>query len=306
MTSCRDILRKHNIRVTIEGKTFRYLSAPVYRIQLLKCIALILVCIVTYMLRQLPYHNITIISNTVYGRVAAACLSQHNIPYVICRGNNIHTYYETEDGEEINFNGPRDLNLSEETYLIPHSEEELEELRRYTSLPHLQNLQNHLYKDEKIRLDTLIYTDKIKGNIITAKSISNNIYYIVTQDEAWLTRCIITDNVCSIQPGDIITELRYKIIPELNIGRRVIREDDTCVVIEPDKTAILSHCPSYKIKEDLSLHPLSKFDDEIPGVFYQLENPRPFNNVVHPFHLPKTYDPFLTIMLVTLGIVLNM
>lgn len=310
MTSCRDILRKYSIQVTIEGVTFRYLSPPVYRTHLLKCIALIFICVVTYLLQQIPYHHITIISNTVYGRVAAACLSQQNIPYVICRGHNTHTYYETEDGDEISFEGPSMYNfdLSDETYLIHHSEEELEELTKHTSLSHLAKIQEYLYKGGKVKLGDLIHNDKIKGNIITVKPIAKNLYYIVTRDEAWITRLIITDNISPLQPGEVISELRYKIIPELNLGRQIIREDDTCVVIEPDKTTILSHFPSYKVETDLSLHSLSDFDDAFPGIFYQLEKPRPFSHSIyniHPFHLAKTYDPFLSIMIVTLGIVMG-
>lgn len=326
--TCRQPLYKLSVErsftVNHEGRIFKLLSPMLYKTQLLKCMALIIVGFMAHIIRGFQYYPVTIVANTIYARVAAACLSRNKIPFVLCRGNNRIPYYETEDGREIAFEGPS-VQYFANTYdesipLIPHSEAELKQLEAHTKLENLHDIQQHILRTFPNKdgvpiaapRDLIPSPDiKLKAPIVAIKHFFGNLYYIMSMNEVWISRIVLTDNVIALQPGDSILELNGMISSETHDTYEIRHGSTSCTIQEMTKTTTLTRESNYIVDNDLCIRSTKLMDEpnNYPGIIYSLTSPRPLVqnslHITHPFHFPATWDPFLTIMIVTLGIILK-
>lgn len=317
------ILGKRKLSVTLEGKFFRVLPSDQYRICLLRICALIMIGFLAHIIRRFPYHHITIIGNSVYSKVAASTLSSCGVPFALCRGNNRISYYETENGKEVAFEGPsskgflENLNGVESSIpLIPLSSSEISKVEQHTGLKNLDTIQkavlSHFPDKNGVHLANL--SDIISGvkpnhnPVMHVKKFFGNLYYIMTTNEIWLTRLIISDTVVPLQPGEIISTSFGKVIEApSSFDYNITTEEDRQIITQPSFRTELIRRDSYSVEIDLVIKHLTN----VPlteSIIYSLNKPRPFIynsiNVVHPFHLPMTWDTFLTIMIVTRGLLL--
>src|SRR3989304_8197075 len=202
--------RIHHIAVDYDGKIFRILPLDgiilIYR--------LIVMGILFYIMRHFTYYPVTIIGNFVYSRVIASTLSLCNIPYVISKGNNKISYYETLDKEEVAFEGPTYNMFMNSTCgitevpIIAHSSVELDHLQQHTGLQKLFSVQESiLSKMDKINNIPMfnfesLNCNNMKSPVIHIQKIFGNMYYVRTINESWLTRLIISDVVTGLNIND--------------------------------------------------------------------------------------------------------
>lgn len=312
------ILKKHNIMVDIEGRIFRYFPKESYKIELLRCVSILIIGILGYIVKEIPYHHITIIGKTIYSKISASCLSRQKIPYVFCRSNNRLTYYETENRALIPFEGVSfHTDLDHEIPLICKSEDELKRLQDHTKLDNLPVIQNIIIDSLINKGDVPILTNEdltlnipIKAPVLDIKRFCNNLYYVTTINESWITKLVITDIVNPLRPSDVISALTATFTSEF-IGNYEIHNDiDECIVSEPQLKTILKRDSNYIVDDILRIHSadLLLSCNSYEGPMYNLTIPRPFTcnglHVIHPFHFPKTWDPLLDVMIITLGLVL--
>lgn len=224
-TSCVEslmrLIRARNILITMDGKIFKILSHNDYKLQSLKLCGLIMVGFLAYIIKRFPYHPITIMGNTVYSRVAASTLSLCKVPYILCKSTNRISYYETDDGKEIAFEGPSPNFFLQSAYkdqlipLIPCSQQELIKLEQHTKLKDLTNIQSAILSNFKNKEgvyvanigDIIDNGTSAHNPIIHIKKFWGNMYYIMTATEIWLSNIVITDTVVPLQSGEIISGL---------------------------------------------------------------------------------------------------
>jgi len=337
-------LRNKHLAIDFNGKFLRILPLIDYKIRFIKLIGLIMLGFMAYIIKQIPYHPITIMGNTIYSQVVASCLSRYKIPYVLCRGFNRIPYYETDQGYEIPFEGPNSqffsTNQDTQIPLIPNTKEELSKLELHTNLSNLEYIQYNLLTNFPSKngvyiasMNDIIHKDRekaIKNPIINIRRFCGNLYYIITINEIWLSRIIISDIVHPLQPDEIISVLYGTIKEDHNENFHIKYGKNVCIVNEPTKNTILTRHSGYKINTDLTITTLipnklqssidnkcsiigndniiqnnSHINTDYECILYSLENPRSFGRsiyIIHPFHFPVTWDPFLTIMIITLGI----
>lgn len=315
LTSCRtpilNIFRKKSLTIDIEGNIYKLLQS--YRIQAVKIVALIVSAVMAYIIRSIPYHPVTIIGSTIYSRISAACLSQYNVPYVLCRGSNYVTYYETDGGNEIAFEGKGVMSTTKINIPpIPLSQDELKNVRHHTGLDNLTIIQNNVLKHLR-SIENIFSKEKpIKGPIMMVKPLFKDIYYVVGVNECWLTRIIITDKVFSLRPGDRMLGISTTTVNNNSVTRSIEYNPTSCIIHEPNVTKILTRSSKYTVDTDFRIYSTDLIfdadDKDLP--LYSLMNPRPIRSpehkgiyVIHPFHIPATWNPLLSIMLITLGLI---
>lgn len=306
-------IKNHKFSINIDGKIFKILPLVEYKIRLLNLISLMMIGFLAHIIRKIPFHPITIMGNTIYSRVAAYCLSQHDISYVLCKGTNQITYYQTINGDEIAFEGlsPKHFSQDMEIPLIPHSIDELTILEEHTKLKNLEHIQKlilskfnikdgvHLLNIKDINTTT---TNTVihKNPIINIKHFCGNLYYIMTNDDIWISRLIISDIVTSLQSDEIITGFRGITKEQPNDKYEIHKFPDHCIINQPEFQTTLYNRQMYQVLSDLSISTLHDDDDNC--IIYSLKIPRQFDingiNILHPFHLPIKWDPFLTIMII--------
>lgn len=325
-------LKSRNLVTNLDGKLFKVLPPYEYKLRFLKLMALIMVGFVAHIIKRFPYRPITIMGNTVYCHVVASCLSRNNIPYIMCKGTNRIPYYEIENGDEIAFEGPSaKIFINEQSDkvkeslvpLIPLSIEEIGRLEGHTKLPQLEYIQNKILESFTLKDGVYLSTMKdlvnyernkiIPGAVINIRRFFGGLYYIMTTNEIWISRLVITDNVLPLQPGEIISSLSGTTILESHDRYSINKTNTTCTINELDRTTILTRNHNYQINTDLTIikPPSDKsleFSNE--SVLYNLKHPRPFIHnsayVIHPFHLPESWDPFLSIIIVSCALIYNM
>ena len=310
------LLRRRSLTIDIDGRLSPTLSLVKYKTHILELMALIMIGFMAYIIKRFPYYPITVVGNTVYSRVAAASLSRYKIPYILCRGNNRIPYYSTEDGNEIAFEGPSTQYFLVENNrvvpLIPHSELELTRIQDHTKLNNLSTIQAQVLKGFLTKdgvhvasMKDLIHDGtEARDPAIAIHRFCGNMYYVMTTTEVWLTRMVITDIVSPLQPGDIISGINGIVTDEPNINYQIEHKDGFCIIREPLATTVLKRGSNYKVSPDLRICSIDSLHTH-ESVLYNLETPRSFIhhslNVIHPFHLPQVWDPFLAIMIITLA-----
>lgn len=317
-----EFLNIRNLTIDLDGKLTKKCVSddPNYKVKLLKLIALIIVGLTAHIVRKISYHHITVVGNTIYSRIISSCMSKCNISHVICKGSNRSLYYTTEDGTEIPFDGPNShffSNLDDDIIpIVPHSSLELNQLELHTKLKNLNNVQNTILAQfpivDNVRTyktkDFMINEENMKNPIIGIKRFFGGLYYIMTNNDVWVSKFIVSDNVAPLQPMETISCLYGKCVPndsdKYNIA---IRDSIECEISEPKIKTILSRSPGYQVNSDFTIKSIRKANcDENECRIYSLEHARPFSSgtfyIIHPFHLPTTWDPFLTIMIVLYSI----
>lgn len=306
-------LHKHKRMVTIDGKLSKVLSSHEYKVRHVKLCGLIIVGLISYIIRRYIYHPITVMGNTVYCRVIAAALAQNSkTPFVICKGNHRMVYYETEDDKELAFEGPSyeffSDRLDQSVTLIPHLKDELEKLEQHTQLKNLASIQENILSEFKggFLRDFIYDVPNFKNPIIGIRRFFGNLFYITTTDEIWITSIIIGDNSYPLQPNEIVSGLYGNEIHTSQEASCILRNATNCTVTEPNRTINLTRKNTYRVEIDLSIKSLYSCDED-ECVIYSLDRPRPFLQgpiyTIHPFYFPPSWDPFLTIMMITRAIV---
>ena len=315
------ILGKRRLAIDIEGKIFRVLIGNKYKAYLLRICALIMVGIFAYIIRRFPYYNVTIIGNTVYSKVTAFSLSKCGVPFALCRENNRISYYETVDGREVPFEGPtcrsflENISMGEKlSPMIPLSGEEIERVEKHTGLKNLGVIQEKILsifnKQSGVNIanisDIIDEVKPINNPVMHVKKFVGGLYYIMTTDKIWLTRMIISDTVVPLQPGEIISTLYGKVAEKTSSSYDIRNVGDTRVVTRPHCETELVRRDSYIVGLDLTVKQKTENVHDDESIIYSLNRPRPFIhnsiNMIHPFHLPATWDPFLTMMIVAQGL----
>ena len=226
--------------------------------------------------------------------------------------------------------------------LIPHTINELNNLEAHTNLKNFNCIQNVILSGfpnidgiHIVKANDLVYKGKFMSPVIQIKKFFGDLYYVMTTTEIWLSRIIITDNALPLQPGEVISGLFSSKIddppsPDNNKSDnnkptkyKITRTADGCSITEANGTINLIRQDCYSISTDLTINPiLSKNLEQKSSLLYNLSKPRSFNNkskslsvgrafgqnniyTIHPFYLPISWDPFLTIMIVTRGLILN-
>ena len=312
-------LKTHKYGININGKIFKVISLFEYKIHLIKLIIVIIIGILSHIIKHITYNHITIIGNTIYSKVAAYCLSQHKIPYVLCKGNNQISYYQIQEtNSEIAFGGPNSQYFSKDILhpLIPHSQNIIYQLENHTKLSNLDNIQTKILSKFENKDGTyLINTKNIMQNkfnyknpVTSIKRFSETLFYVTTIDESWISRLIITDIIQPFQPGEIITGVYGNTIEEFHDKCEIEQINEHCIIKQLNSKTTLYYQHMYKIENDLNICKIftnqsyNQSYNQFKSLLYGLLNPRTFNKsdikILHPFHIPNTWDPFLTIMII--------
>ena len=291
-------LKNHKLSINLDGKIFKMLSQIEYKLCLLRLISLVIIGFLAHIIRKIPYHPITIMGNTIYSRVAAYCLSQHNISYILCKGTNQIPYYQTSRGDEIAFEGPNPNYFSQDMIipLISYSSEELNKIEKHTNLKNLHHIQTQILSKFATQNNVhLLNLNHITQNntsyqnpVIDIKHFCGNLYYVMTNNDIWITHLIISDVVSSLQTGEIITGFDGYIKNKSQNTYAIEKFSDHCLIRHPQYKMTLHHKDMYKVEADLSISHLDDKNDNC--IIYCLKNPRPWYNhginILHPFHLP--------------------
>lgn len=335
----RAFCHKYQRSIDLEGRIYKILDVHLYRTHILKLCSLILIGFLARIIRRFPYFPITVVGNTVYSQVAAAALDRCSIPYALCRSNYRITYYETDEHQEIPLEGSSPSQFPPKTVsLIPLSDIELSQLEAHTGLAQLSEIQTSILTPlQRKDLVTVVDMSELLDHhphashflpIMKIQKLAGNICYVRTMNAIWLTRLIITDSVTPLQPGDVVTGLYGTITPDpsehaINLLDQVfnhpatspstiyqvVNTPTTCTVVEGDTTTVFQRWPLYQILPDLTIKSIKPDQGSArESIIYHLDRPRPFNKAapiihVHPFHLPPSWDPFLSIMIITQGLV---
>lgn len=319
-------LKRNNIFLDINGKFYKILEPLNFKTKMLKIISLILIGFIASIIKRITFYPITIIGNTVYSRVAASYIKRRGKKYAICKTNNRIYYYNTKDNEEIAFEGERTKSFIEDniktTVIIPHTDKELLQLQKHTKIQNLSEIQdkvlNYFEKDDNIyfqKFENIVHDEKdAKNPIIFVKKLCKNLYYIRSINEVWITKLIIGDSVSPLNINDTILCLSKSIYNLDNENRNTLYKDNCVTINDFNKTYFLTKYSGYLVNNDLSL---SSFDNDEENdnneenelvhdketIIYSLNKPRSFikNNIIniHPFHFNQTFDPFLTVMILT-------
>jgi len=309
------LLHSKNLSIDIHGTIF---SLVPHSFNTIKLMTLIIIAFMSYIIKQFTYYPITVIGNTIYSHVISSSLSRFHIPYIFSRSSNRTPYYITKDLREIPFEGLTYHHFLNNTLypLIPHSPNELLSLSTHTNLPHLDILQDTILSSfpslNSLPISSLDHfvSSSIRENvnpIISIKRFCNNMYYIITTKEIWLTRLIFTDSVTPLESNDIISGLHATISSSSkNSIYSIVRSLDTITISDPEITTVMSRDLLFNVDSNREIIPLNS-EHSYECFIYNLKIPRNYIQntfyVIHPFHFPQTWDPFLTIMLLTLATV---
>lgn len=278
-----------------------------YKTCLLKLAGLVVLSLVTYVLKHYPYVQTTVVGNTVYSRVVAVTLARFKVPHRFCKGTNRIVFYETQDGKEIPFEGPGvNFFLGREedpVNFTPCSPEQLTLLSQHTgfdSSSKLSMLQNSVLHELSVGAPMTIkeflrYDLAMSDPVLKIVGLfGGKLFQVVTATDTWLSSTILSDIVAPLQINDVVTVLYPKpTLLDLSDEIGMVRK------------------PGYLVNFDLSVSSLNHefLNDYYKNecILYSLRRARPFAKsgffTVHPFHFPGTWDPFLTIMILTLGLI---
>lgn len=282
------------------------------------CCLAMLVCFF-YIIKIFPIFDITVIGNYIYSKVSARILADSDIRFKYCKPTNRTTYYEIQNGDEIAFEGPTYKNFLQtindaEYPIIPLSDQEILDLEHHTKFSDLNSIQKTIlanFKNVNGVYFTNIFNNLDKpcpsqNPVLHIKKFFGNFYYVATSDEIWLTRLIISDIVdIHLQPGEIISTLHAN-IENIPFTEPSISEshDNQKVVLNNNISTTLIRKNTYSLEPDFTVNKI--FDSTTnhhESTIYSLFKPRNFIDgpicLIHPFYFPSTWDPILTIMILT-------
>jgi hypothetical protein len=315
MKSCvifmRTLYLKRNLKIDINGKIYKILTAPLYRLYMLKICCLIILSVFVYIIKKYKYYDVTIIGKTIYGALSSKVLSLEGINHILCKTRNHFTYYDIES-EKINLEGFEYEFFEDEIIpLIKNAKEGINSLESHTGFKNLNQIQDSILS--KIEKKGDIYYISINDinvlncDIISIKNFIGNLYIINTTNDNWITRIMITDKVEHLKKGETITTINAEICKNKKEKKNTINYfEDRCEIFERDEKIIITKESKYEFLESNKINSVNK--DIKDGPFYNLIRPREFSKkndmfIVHPFHLPIDWDPILNVLITTLACV---
>lgn len=303
VATIKRIVINRGIKVTIDGRIWKILPYIEYRKKLFQICSLILLTLIVYVLKKIPYVPITVTGNTIYAHVIASTLRLFEIKHKVCKSNNRIHYYETTDNKEIPFEGVRPgFFPNQEITIVPLNNAELKELQKHTKYRNLKKIQNNILA--KFSNNNGLYSTKMLMNtddkeypIVYMRKIGK-LYYVETSNNNWITSMILTDDVLPLKPGEMISCICSEITKKSSEQCGVKREDKKCIVTGITIETILFREIRYKVRKDFTIKCINS-DHEDESVSYSVSPPRMFSGNIHPFHLPESWDPLLSVMIVT-------
>lgn len=313
----RNAVRKRNLQIDSEGKILRILQPVQFRAAVLKLYCLVVVELVARMILNYQYHPVTVMGNYVYSRVVSGALTMCGVPHVLCKGTGRVIHYETSDAQLIPFEGIPGACFPPTTCpAIPHTQSDLAELAAHTNLSNLAQAEGLILSRlsvvnglPSLDLASLLTGAYHKEPIVQVRRFFGTLFFVRTASECWITRTILSDGTPPLMQGNILTRLYSTVIEqssnEENATPMVVTLDDCCQVHTATHQISLTCEASHRVEADLSITSINETEAE-PSLIYYLQQPRPLMvsglYTLHPFHLPVSYDPFLTIMTVALAI----
>lgn len=261
-----------------------------------KIITTIIICIyVAYIINyiyetiiNIPYYPITLYSTNLYSKFAEQILILNKIDY-----QKIHhpvlvnpSYYLSSKHKTVNFNpNLKDFSNNVEVPFIPLSSDELIELSNHVEIDllTLTNSQEYILNElpninaYHISRENYLYDDDYTINTNHVKSIKKCKfgYHVVCENFSFYTSVILSDYTFILQPGEIIT------------------------AAYSDENLIFEN--KYIVDQHYRLETLSKRHSNLLPC-YSLDTPRK-GLILHPFHLTKSKDFILSIMIITQSII---
>ena len=332
----------HKYIVNYDGKIYIKLTPENFRKIILFLISMVFTSLILKIIKHYNVNNITIMCDNIYSRVIAQCYLKNNIKFTLCKNNNVNLYYDVDNSLtnptdlsnnrvkphclQIPFNYSHYSSflpmssvkmMNNKTTLIPNTSLYMSNLENHTDLSNLMNIQNYILTtlDSQIDISDIIYSKSADNNpIISVKKFFANYYYITTNNNIWISKFLLNDKPTPLIPNDIIISINAKINPtnSIDLSNNLVKpliqiKNDTCKVIDEHTTTILYNSSYYIVNNDNSITKSESFDnDNIESKIYSLKTPRPFKTdncyMIHPFHIPFTWDTFLTLMTIGLGI----
>lgn len=233
--------------------------------------------------------TIVLYSTSVYIKFVEYILYLNDINYInLIKPYISYDLYKTTDDIYISLSPQIEDFIDEEVPLMPLTTEEIENLEEHTGIKNLLHYQNQIlsfcktinpYQVIKNQYHNVIYS--IHSFDFDNKFIQTNTQYKF--DNKYKFDCILTDYTPHLQINEIINLSYYN-------------NDNNQFYIEN----------KYIVNNKYQLEPLSDgINDHIdPLPFYSLEKPRK-QIVFHPYHLPKTVDYIMSIMILTQAFIEN-
>lgn len=243
--------------------------------------------------KNIHYIPITLYTTTNYGKFIEQVLILNKVNYVkLYHPYTNYPCYFTNKNKEICINPPLDHFINDCIDIQPLDDKELDLLKNHFNLNYLDNTQEQLLNllptinAYQISKENYIETDIYQYQFSKIKSINkvnNDLYCIQTNKNCIYTSILLTDKVKDLICGDVLNITYYN------------TEEDK---IDSDNKYI--YTDQYKL---VSLRKgLNKNCEIFP--FYSLDQPRT-EIILHPFHLPKSTDFILSIMILTQYIINN-
>jgi len=289
-----DYLRNNQKKIDIDGNIKNYTLIPTI-IYLLVMIIYFFNHIISHLNKN--YYPVTLYSTNLYSKFAEQVLIMNKIKYqkiyhpVLLNSS----YYLQSKRKTVSFNPElADFNNNSEIQFIPLSEDELTLLSNHTTLPLelLNEAQNyileqlpginsyHVVRDNYLYDEDYVYS---KNKMIKIERI-NNLYHVVCNNYSFYTKYILTDSTYTLQPADIVS-VAYTVNDNNNVD---IQYFNKYIVNEEYRLESLGK----KLKSNVTLLPC-----------YTLNEPRQSLSL-NPFHLPKSKDFILSIMIITQAILM--
>lgn len=285
------LLKNKNKSIDIKGniKNINPLKSKITTISLIMvCIVFIITYIVEH-LKTIKYYPITLYSTNLYSKFAEQILILNKINYQkIYHPVLVNpSYYLSSKQKTINFNpNLKDFNNNVEVPFIPLTAEELYDLSKHFEIDvNILNNAQELILSElpsinayHICRENYLYDDEydIKQNQVKYIKKTNQGYYVACENGSFYTSLILSDYTFILQPGDIVTAAY----------------SDNEHIFYKNK---------YVVDENYQLETLVKGIKNILPC-YSLDTPRK-GLILHPFHITKSKDLILSIMILVQAVI---
>ena len=307
------------------------LSPNIYNKIITYLISLFISIEILIIIKKYTYHIITINNDNIYSRVIAQCYYNHNIKFTLCKSNNRNIYYNVDNNLEIPFhnanfnNNFTNNNFDDSIKIIPNSKSDIKRLESHTNLSNLEQIQNYILNkyNSQINISNIAYNKSADNNqIISVKKFFGGLYYITTNTNIWISKYVLNDDPLPLTCSDIVMAITSTIEPNIeplinpNINNLLIKQN-SCTIFEKNNIITLDNSSHYIVNNDLSINYINDLSQKLSkdlsktyeSQIYHLKNPRNFMNngnyMIHPFHVPFTWDTYLSLMIIGLGIIIE-
>lgn len=283
-------LKKKNKSIDIHGN-IKIINPQKHKIVTAIYIGICVVYVINYIYEKIiniPYYPITLYSTNLYSKFAEQILILNKMNYQkIYHPVLVNpSYYLSSKTKTVNFNpNLKDFNQNVEIPFIPLSTNELDALSEHTGieLETLIDSQNFILNElpninaYHICRENYLYDDDYYSDDNHVQSIKKckNGYLVICDTFSFYTSIILSDYTFLLQPGEIIS----------------------AAYTEKD---LIHYENKYIVDQHYRLEPLSKRNHVLPC--YTLDTPRD-GLILHPFHLTKSKDLILSIMIITQALI---